>query len=224
MKGQLIILEGSTDGIGKSTQLKRLQQHLEADGVRVASHHFPTYYSYQGKGVEKYLAGEYGTLEEISPYFINSLYAYDRAITWRIKLKKLYDRGQTILLDRYTTSSLIYQSATIKNIRERRKFIDYVTDFEYNKLGIGQPNLVIFLQAPLELATELRRKRTNNEGVANDIHETDKEFLQKVYDNALFIADYLHWTSINCANASGTAIRSIEAIHRDIYRAIKNLS
>jgi len=222
--GQLIVLEGATDGIGKSTQLKMLQQHLEADGVRIAKHHFPTYYSYQGKGVEKYLAGEYGTPEEVSPYFVNSLYAYDRAITWRIKLKKLYDRGQTILLDRYTTSSLIYQSALIKSVRERRKFIDYVTDFEYNKLGIGQPNLVIFLQAPLELATELRRQRTENEGVANDIHETDKEFLQKVYDNALFVADYLHWTPINCANSDNTAIRNIEAIHKDIYRAVKSLT
>lgn len=224
MKGQLIILEGTTDGIGKSTQLKRLQQHLEADGIRVASHHFPTYYSYQGKGVEKYLAGEYGTPEEVSPYFVNSLYAYDRAITWRIKLKNLYNRGHTILLDRYTTSSLIYQSALIKSVRERRKFIDYATDFEYNKLGIGQPDLVLFLRVPLELATKLRCQRTENEGVANDIHETDKEFLQKVYDNALFVADYLHWTSINCTNADGTAIRSIDDIHQDIYRAVKNLS
>lgn len=47
-------------------------------------------------------------------YFINSLYVTDRGITWYTNLKKLCEQGEIILLDRYTTYSLVYQSALMK--------------------------------------------------------------------------------------------------------------
>lgn len=219
--GQLIVIEGASDGMGKSTQLKCLQDHLKADGKQITSHHFPTYYSYQGQGVEKYLAGVFGSPEDLSPYFINSLYAYDRAITWRTKLKPLYEKGRTILLDRYTTSSLIYQSATIESPTEKRRFLNYVTDFEYHKLGIHQPDKVIFLHAPFELITKMRQDRADNEGVANDVYERNLALLEKVYNNAMFVAEYLNWTMIDCATPGGTKMRSIESIHQDIYKSLQ---
>lgn len=222
--GKLIVIEGASDGIGKTTQIEKLKASLEAEGAKIASHHFPTYYSYQGKGVEKYLAGEYGTPEELSPYFINNLYAYDRAVTWRVKLKDLYRKGRTILLDRYTTSSLIYQSALIEPKSAKKDFLDFVIDFEYNKLGIQQPDVVIFLYAPLDLVTKMRQARTENEGVSNDIHERDLAYLKKVYDNAMFVAKYLGWTMINCATKDGKKMRSIDSIHREIYQAVTNPS
>ena len=114
--GKLIILEGSCDGIGKSTQFEKLYERLVSEGYQVVRHHFPSYGTSQGADVEKYLKGEFGTIESISPYFINSLYAHDRAVTWYETLKKEYDSGKIILLDRYTTSSLIYQAAGIFNI------------------------------------------------------------------------------------------------------------
>lgn len=219
--GKLIVIEGASDGIGKSTQIERLQEHLKADGIKIATHHFPTYYAYQGKGVEKYLAGDFGKVEDLSPYFINNLYAYDRAITWRIKLKALYNKGRTVLLDRYTTSSLIYQSATIEDVKQKKDFLDFVIDFEYNKMGIQQPDLVIFLYAPLELVTKMRKARAENDGIANDIHERNLEFMQRVYNNAMYVAKYLGWTMINCGTADGKKIRSIEAIHRDVYQQVQ---
>lgn len=222
--GKLIVIEGASDGIGKTTQIEKLKTHLESNGAKIASHHFPTYYSYQGKGVEKYLAGEYGTPEELSPYFINNLYAYDRAVTWRVKLKDLYRKGRTILLDRYTTSSLIYQSALIEGKEAKKNFLDFVIDFEYNKLGIQQPDVVIFLYAPLELVTKMRKARTENEGIANDIHERDLAYLQKVYDNAMFVAKYLGWTMINCATKDAKRMRSVDSIHKEIYEKITSIT
>ncbi len=220
-RGKLIIIEGASDGIGKTTQYNLLQDHLKADGHKIATHHFPTYYAYQGKPVEMYLAGKYGKPEELSPYFINSLYALDRAITWQIKLQREYQKGRTILLDRYTTSSLIYQSATIEKMSEKKRFLDYVIDFEYHKLGIGQPDSIIFLHAPLELVNQMRNARQDNPGITNDIHESNLEFMRKVYDNAMFVAEYLGWNMINCANQSGTKMRSPEDIHAEIYHRLK---
>lgn len=219
--GRLIVIEGASDGIGKTTQLKLLKEHLKEDGVRLTTHHFPTYYAYQGKPVEMYLSGEYGKPEELSPFFVNSLYAHDRAITWRIKLKDEFEKGKTILLDRYTTSSLLYQSAIIESENKKRAFLNYVEDFEYNKLGIGRPDLVIFLYAPLKLITKMRKARLENDGISNDIHERDLDFMEKVYNNAMFVAKHCNWTLIDCSKNRGTELKTPEEIHQEIYQKVQ---
>lgn len=221
MSGKLIVIEGASDGIGKTTQYNLLRDRLTSDGVKVITHHFPTYYSYQGTPVEKYLSGAYGKPEELSPYFINTLYANDRAITWRIKLGREYSKGRTILLDRYTTSSLIYQSSLFQTQAEKIAFLDYVNDFEYHKLGIQAPDMVFFLHAPFDLVTKLRNNRKDNAGIKQDIHERDLDYLRKVYDNAMFVAEYLGWEMINCTTKSGSKIRSINSIHQEIYQLIQ---
>lgn len=218
-KGKLFVIEGACDGIGKTTQYILLKERLEKDGEKLTSHHFPTYNSYQGAPVEKYLGGELGHPSELSPYFINVLYATDRAITWHSHLKRLYEQGDTILLDRYTTSSLIYQTALIEDEKEKKDFIDYVVDFEYNKLGIKSPDKVIFFHAPFELVTEMRKKRIDYEGLDNDIHEKDLEYMKKVYENSMFVADYLAWDKIKCN--IGNKMRSIDDIHEEVYRKIR---
>ena len=177
---KLIVMEGACDGIGKTTQFNLLKNKLIEENHNVISHHIPSYNTYQGVPVEKYLNGEYGSPKELSPYFINSLYAFDRAITWKKDLKEKYENNNTILLDRYTTSSIIYQSSLIEDIEERKKFIDYVCDFEYKKLEIKEPDQVIFLYAPFDVVTKLRNKRKTNEGIINDIHERDLTFMKKV--------------------------------------------
>ena len=216
--GKLIVVEGACDGIGKSTQYTLLKERLIKDGNNVVSHHFPSYGEYQGVPVEKYLKGEFGNIEDLSPYFINNLYAVDRAITWHSYLKKEY-QNSIILLDRYTTSSLIYQSTLIDDIEKRKEFIDYVISFEYEKLGIKEPDLVIFLEAPYDLVKKLRNERKVNDGIQNDIHEKNDEFMRKVYENALFVAEYLKFSKIKCND--GDHMRSIEDIHNDIYKLIK---
>lgn len=218
MKGKLIVVEGACDGIGKSTQFSLLKEALEKDEI-VVNHHFPTYAESQGSFATNYLNGDYGLPSELSPYFINNLYALDRSITWQTKLKKNYEEGNTILLDRYTTSSLIYQSCLIDDSEEKRKFIDWVNDYEYNKLGIPKPDLVIFLTASFDTIMDLKSKRKDNEGIANDIHERDIDFMKKVYDNALFVAYYLNWDIINCDKDG--KMRSIEDIHSDVLKLVK---
>ena len=218
-KGKLIVVEGACDGIGKTTQFNKLKEHLQKDGKEVANHHFPTYGTYYGAPVEKYLQGEFGSPKELSPYFVNSLYAVDRAVAWYKELKELYDKGDIVLLDRYTTSSLIYQSALIENPEEKKRFLDYVTDFEFGKLGIKEPDSVIFLHAPFDLVTKLRQERKQNDGVANDIHERDLEFMKKVYESAMFCADYFDWDKVECSD--NDKMRSIEDIHEDVYKLVK---
>lgn len=218
-KGRVIVIEGACDGVGKSTQLELLKKHLEEDGHQICNHHFPSYHTYHGAPVEKYLQGEYGNMSELSPYFVNSLYGIDRAITWKIKLEKLYNEGNIVLLDRYTTSSLIYQSALIEDIDERKAFIDWVIDFEYDKLGVKRPDKVIFLTAPFDLVQEMKNKREDNDGIKNDIHERNNEFMKKVYENALFVANYLSFDIVECS--SNGKMDSISNIHSKVYKLVK---
>ncbi len=221
MKGKLIVMEGACDGIGKTTQYKLLKEHLEKDGYPVVSHHFPSYNTPQGHPVEMYLKGELGNPKELSPYLVNSLFAIDRAITWNTELKDEYDKGKIVLLDRYTTSSMLYQSSIYQNMLDVEKFIRYVGDYEYNKLGIQAPDLVLFLYASFEVIEEAIKNRKENDGILNDIHEGDSQFLKNVCFNSMLIADAFDWELINCGRDDH--FDSIENIHEKAYRKVKKI-
>lgn len=220
--GKLIVIEGSCDGVGKSTQYRLLIDRLIKERSEVVTtHHFPSYGTYQGRPVEEYLKGNYGKVSELSPYFVNSLYAQDRAITWIGGLKEEYEKGGIIVLDRYTTSSLIYQSSVIDNLQEREEFINYVCDYEYHKLGIPEPDLVIFLHAPFELTRELKNKRKVNDGIKNDIHESDLAFMKNVSDTSIAIADKFNWAYVECAEDN--KMKSASEIHETVYKLVKKI-
>lgn len=217
-KGKLIVIEGACDGIGKSTQSALLQDRLINDGYVVKKHHFPSYGTDQGKTVENYLKGKYGTLEDVGPYFINSLFAMDRAITWHTELKHSYESGEITLLDRYTTSSLIYQLANIESLEERKKIAEYVLDFEYNKLGIKVPDSIIFLTADFDLVTDLRNQRDPSNSVDGDIHEKNMIYMKKVYENAQYMAELFGWDKVTCS--SNDEMFSKEDIHEKVYKKV----
>ena len=218
-KGQIIVIEGACDGIGKTTQVEMLSEFFSKTGVRHITHHFPTYGTIQGKLATEYLKGNLGEIKGLNPYFINSLYAMDRAYTWHNELKQSYESGYTILLDRYTTSSLIYQTALIENIEEKKNFINYILEFEYNKLGIKEPDKIIFLEAPFEIAAEKIKNRIQNAGIKNDIHERDIEFMKKVYETAMFVSDYLSWDKINCYQDN--KMKNLQDIHFEIQDLVR---
>lgn len=220
-KGKIIVIEGACDGIGKTTQFNMLKERLEKNNEIVISHHFPSYNTYYGAPVEKFLQGEFGRPQDNSPYFVHMLYATDRAIAWRKELRQEYNQGNTILLDRYTTSSMIYQSTMIDDLDKKKEFLDYVSDLEFGKLEIGRPDKVIFLTAPFDLVTRLKNERTSNEGYENDAFEREWELMRKIYDNSTFVAEYENWDIIDCANENG--MKSIEEIHEKIYQKVKTL-
>ncbi len=107
----------------------------------------------------------------------------------------------------------------IKDIKERDAFIDYVFDYEYHKLGIPEPDLVIFLHAPFEVAQSLKKKRKSNDGIQNDIHESDYNFMKKVSDTSIDIAKKYNWAFIECS--LNNEMRTVEDIHEDVYKLVK---
>ena len=211
MMGKLIVIEGVSDGVGKSTQVKELYNKLIKSGKEVVYHHFPSYGSIGASLLEEYLKGNLGNREDIGPYAISSFFAMDRFYIYHNKLKKDLENGKIVLLDRYTTSNLIYQGSFFE---DKEEFLDYVTDYEYNKLGLKKPDLVIFLKLDKSIAKELRKNR-DNEGVEGDINEEDSSFLDKVYDNSLYVADKYNFKIIECSKDG--VLRSIDDISREVY-------
>ena len=211
MMGKLIVIEGVSDGVGKTTQVKELYNKLIKSGKEVVYHHFPSYGSIGASLLEEYLKGNLGNREDIGPYAISSFFAMDRFYIYHNKLKKDLENGKIVLLDRYTTSNLIYQGSFFE---DKEEFLDYVTDYEYNKLGLKKPDLVIFLKLDKSIAKELRKNR-DNEGVEGDINEEDSSFLDKVYDNSLYVADKYNFKIIECSKDG--VLRSIDDISREVY-------
>lgn len=218
-KGMLVVIEGACDGIGKTTQFNMLIDKLKKDGIKIYTHHFPSYGTVQGARVEKFLKGEYGNPGDLSPYFVNELYAYDRFYTWENELKKYYDDGYLILLDRYTTSSIIYQSVFIKDKDEKNKFIDYVIKYEYEENKIKKPDLVIFLKAPYDLVRKLKNNRIDNEGIVNDVYEKDDILMEDIYNNAIYISNYLNWNIVDCSDDD--TFKDKDTISEEVYRLVK---
>lgn len=219
--GKLIVIEGASDGIGKSTQLELLMEKLKKENIEVMSHHFPTYGTPQGRPVEMYLKGEFGPTDSLSPYFINTTFALDRAATYKKEFSEFYNNGGVIICDRYTTSSLIYQCASLEG-KEKEDFIDYVIDFEYNKLGVKEPDAVIFLDADYDAIEAIRRKRTIDDNIEEDILESDRALLRKVYDNSHFVCERLGWTKVICDDGKG-GMRDKNDIGDEVYAFVSSL-
>ena len=221
MKGKFIVIEG-TDGSGKKTQAKILCEKLNEAGINCIVQSFPNYDSPACTPVKMYLNGEFGDIGCLDAYQANSLYAVDRLCTM-MGLKDHIENGGSIVFDRYVESTMLHQAALIENQEERDKFLDYVNDFEFGKLKLPKPDLVIFLDVPVAVSKKLADSRGEyKSGNKKDILEQDVSHLTKAYNSGKYVANKYGWTQISCLNESGN-LKSIEEISNDIFEVVKKL-
>lgn len=195
--GKLIVLEG-LDGSGKSTQLDRLFENLEKDGVNSKWVSFPNYDEDSSALVKMYLAGQFGKKPgDVNAYAASTFYAVDRYASFKKDWGQHYNDGGVIVSGRYTTSNAIHQCSKLPEC-EWEDFLFWLYDFEYNKLGIPAPDKVIFLDMPTEISQKLMDKRYDANGGHKDIHESDLEYLENCRKAALFTAKFSGWTIISC--------------------------
>ena len=219
--GKLFVIDG-TDGSGKQTQFNQLKERLTKDKIDYKVVSFPNYDSPSSGLVKMYLSGESGTdAKKISPYIASTFYAADRYATFQVEYKEYYEKGGIILADRYTTANMVHQAGKIENKQERKKFLDWLWDFEFNLYELPVPTQVIFLNMPTEYAIQLMENRKNkitNE-TKKDIHERNPEHLKDAYNAACDVAKDYNWYEVKCVENG--QIRTIEDIHEEIYKEIK---
>ncbi len=198
-KGKIIVLEG-LDGCGKSTQLELLTSSLsEKHAARLIS--FPNYESSTGRVVSDYLHGAIPCDGINGAFAASAFYAADRYASYVTDWKRDRDTGTDIVSGRYTTSNAIYQMTKLPR-EQWDGFLEWLWDFEYNKLGLPEPDLVLFLDMPIEVSQKLLSGRYNGDESKKDIHEKDVTFLRACRESALYTAEKCGWKIIPCSGGS----------------------
>ena len=212
--GKLIVIEG-TDGSGKSTQFRLLSEHLTKDAVDFKHLVFPRYSEESSALLRIYLAGQFGTKpSDVTAYAASVFFAVDRYASYKIDWGQWYASGGVVLSDRYTTSNAVHQAS--KEPKEKQQaFLQWLYDFEYNHLGLPQPDLTIYLDVPTNFTEQLLRHREQETNTHADIHEQDMAYLAACREVGRAAAAYYGWTVVECVRDG--AMRSIEDIHREIY-------
>lgn len=217
--GKLIVIEG-TDGSGKSTQFKRLTEHLQEDGQEFRTLVFPRYKEPSSALIRMYLGGEFGTSpSDVNAYAASSFYAVDRYASYKQDWGKWYEDGGLIVSDRYTTSNAVHQAS--KEPKEKQgEFLKWLYEFEYDRLGLPRPDLIIYLDVPTAFTEQLMRLREQQTNTHADIHEQDLSYLATCRETGRAAAEFYGWHIIDCVRDG--QMRSIEDIHREIFALVEN--
>ncbi len=220
MKGKLIVIEG-LDGSGKSTQINLLAEEVKRRELQYKQIKLPNYDGDSSALVKMYLAGTFGkNPEDVNAYAASAFYAVDRFASFKTIWKDDYEKGSVILADRYTTSNAYHQM--IKQPRENwDAYIEWLEDFEYNKIGIPKPDLVIYLDMPVEISQKLMTSRYEGNESKKDVHEANVAYLNACREAAAYASEKMGWVRIACSN--GDNARSIEAIAEDIRTSIERI-
>lgn len=220
-KGKLVVIEG-TDGAGKSTQLALLVEYFKSHHLPFETLDFPQYYkTFFGKWIGRFLKGEFGSVNDISPWLLLFPYAADR---WQAKpdLERWLEEGKVIFSNRYTGSNA-YQAAKLPK-EDRARFIDWSFEMEYDAFGIPKEDLVIFLYVPFAISQKLLEQKAARKYMGNaqkkDIHESNPHLMQEVEKVYLdFCTRFPHWVKIDCIKNG--AILSKEEIHQKILSVLR---
>lgn len=122
MKGLFITIEGP-DGSGKSTQIKKLAQFLQSEGLPFIQTREPGGTIISDAIRQIILNPEYEGLKDETEIL---LYAASRAQHVREKIKPALEKGHIVLCDRFVDASIAYQGYGLEqSITDIRKINDF---------------------------------------------------------------------------------------------------
>lgn len=154
LRGRFIVLEG-TDGSGTTTQCRRLGDALRARGQDCLETREPSVGPI-GKllraALEKRLEREHGN-RGFDASTLALLFAADRLDHVASEIAPALEQGQWVVSDRYTLSSLIYQSLTAV---DPEAALQWVTVLNREAMV---PDLVLVLDVGAEVAASRRAAR-----------------------------------------------------------------
>ncbi len=216
MHGKILDFEGG-DGTGKSTQVKLLSNYLAKNKKKFSYYKFPQYQAtFHGKTITKFLRGEFGAINDVSPYLISLAYAMDRT-TVKERIFDDMNSGLLVICDRYAPSNKAHQAAKLIEPK-RKEFLKWLDELDYKVNKMPREDFVILLDMPVDTSIKLLQRIPRKK----DIHETEKVYMEearKVY-LGLAKADPKHWIVINCVDHKGK-LKSKNQTHKEIVEVLK---
>ncbi|MBQ3116620.1 MAG: dTMP kinase [Clostridia bacterium] len=174
MKGKFITFEGC-EGVGKSRQIKLLEEYLIKNGVQYYLTREPggTPVSEQIRSV--ILDGKNISMTDECEAL---LYAAARVQLLKENVKPRLEKGELVLCDRYIDSSLAYQGYA------RGLGVDFVEKINDYAIKNFMPDYTLFLKLPPEIAF----KRKGGVDKNDRLELSGIEFHNKVYQGYLDLA------------------------------------
>ena len=222
--GKLIIFEG-LDGSGKGTQTALTAQKLAARGVDLRQITFPDYASESSALVKLYLAGAFGQKpDDVNAYAASSFFAVDRYASYKTDWGAFYRAGGLVLSDRYTTSNAVHQCSKLPPA-QWDGFLNWLFDFEYQKIGIPAPDAVVYLAVDPQVSQRLLAARYHGDDSKKDIQEKDLDYLARSRAAAEYCAKALGWKRIDCTadGPQGKTMRTVEQINDEILAYLRDI-
>lgn len=226
-KGLFIVFDGN-DGSGKATQAKLLGDYFSVSGTGHLKLDFPAYdRNFFGAFVGECLAGVHGDFVHLDPKIASSLYALDRQESAPV-IHAALEQGKVVLADRFASSNQIHQGGKIADEQERIEFLQWLSRMEHEILGIPRPDLIIYLDVPLEVSLELltQKRAAKNQTLAAGVKDTveeDREYLERSHATAQWLAAREpNWRVISCME--GGRLRTREEIHADVAAIVASLA
>ena len=204
-----------------SQELKKqaLCARVEQTGTPFRRLVFPQYQEPSSALIRMYLNGEFGQHPgDVNAYAATAFYAVDRYASFQKVWRREYEAGGLILSDRYTTSNAVHQGSKLTGA-EQRAYFQWLEEFEYGRLGLPRPDLVIYLDVPTDLTEMMLRKREQDTHTQGDIHEQDLAYLRLCRETGQAAADFFGWQVISCARDG--AMRPAQEIHQEIDRLVR---
>jgi dTMP kinase len=198
LAGKLVVIEGA-DGAGGEEQSKRLFKLLKETGKPAVRHQYPDYSGPVGELIHGYLHKEY----EFSPEMLLLLYGADM-VKDKERIRKWLAEDKIVILDRYFTSALAYQTLQGIKLENVIKFAEI--------FSLPKPDYIIYLKVSAEVS--MSRKLQEKESL--DRNESDKSFVERVlnsYDYLIKNNIFGQWYVID-------ANKPIEEVFQEIRKVL----
>ena len=214
---RMIVIDG-LDGSGKATQSRLLEERLNRSGVPARRISFPDYENPWSCLVKMYLGGEFGSRpEDVNAYAASGFFALDRYASFKKCWEEDYRRGTVIVADRYVGSNAIHQTSKLPR-EQWDAFLDWLWDYEFEKLGLPRPDEVLYLDMEPETSRRLLERRYGGDEKKKDIHERNFAYLMACRESARYVARREGWRIIPCCD--GREPLPVEEIGEKIFRAV----
>lgn len=230
--GLFFAIEG-TDGSGKATQTRMLEEALAKEGFDVLHQEFPRYKDPASYITRQYLGKKYGSR---SSKMATLFYLVDRIDADILEIKPhLAKPNSACVTDRWVGSNEGHQGGKAKSPKEFLDVLNFINWIEYDVGELSIPDHTFYLKQNPILGQRLSDNAKNQDFIGKDLHAEDINHLYDAANAFLKVASLKNWTVIDLIKPGinqldrelmatenpENLLKSREDIHKEIFENVK---